>query len=256
MSPTHDAFDELVAAYALGALDGEDLVRLEAHLAEGCAECARVLADYQDALIQSAAALSTAPPPQVKRALLARVGGARSVRPTRARFWPGFRWAASVAVAAGLLAAVVAVFVSARYEGRLGEMAREAAALREQVAHQREALALLQDGLTQVITLAGLSPSPNARARMIWHAREGGILVASDLPPAPRGKAYELWAIVGARPVPAGVFTVDAEGKGSLRVAALAGAPRVDQFAVTLEPAAGVAAPTGPMYLASKSPPS
>jgi hypothetical protein len=30
---THETFDELAAVYAVGALDGEDLVRFEDHLA-------------------------------------------------------------------------------------------------------------------------------------------------------------------------------------------------------------------------------
>ena len=100
--------------------------------------------------------------------------------------------------------------------------------------------------------MAGLTPSPQARGRLIWNEHAGGLLVAADLPPAPPGKAYELWAMVGARPLPIGVFGVDAEGKGSLRVAPLAGARRVNRFAVTLEPAQGVPVPTGQTYLATK----
>jgi anti-sigma-K factor RskA len=49
------------------------------------------------------------------------------------------------------------------------------------------------------------------------------------------------------------VFTVNPGGTGSLRVPALPGVSRVDVFAVTLEPAGGVPAPTGAMYLAGKA---
>ena len=115
-------------------------------------------------------------------------------------------------------------------------------------------LAILRDPATQIVALSGLEPSPTARARMLWHEKAGGLLVAAGLPPAPAGKAYQLWAIAGKdAPVPAGVFKVDPGGTGSLRVAPLAGVGRVDVFAVTLEPEAGVPAPTGPMYLAGKS---
>ena len=115
-------------------------------------------------------------------------------------------------------------------------------------------LAILRDPATQVVTLNGLAPSPEARARMLWNEKEGGLLVAAGLPPAPTGKAYQLWAIAGqGAPVPAGVFTVNPGGTGSLRVPALPGVSRVDVFAVTLEPAGGVPAPTGPMYLAGKA---
>ena len=81
----------------------------------------------------------------------------------------------------------------------------------------------------------------------------GGLLVVQGMPPTPAGKAYELWAIPpGANPIPAGVFTVDAKGAASLRVSPVAAGTEVETFAVTLEPAAGVPAPTGAMYLAGK----
>src|SRR5205814_116823 len=100
--------------------------------------------------------------------------------------------------------------------------------------------------------VAGLEPRRQAQGRLIWNARAGGLLVAADLPPPPAGKVYELWAIAGGKPLPAGLFTVDAEGKGSLAVAPLSGVATVEVFAVTLEPAEGVQSPTGAMYLASK----
>jgi hypothetical protein len=45
---------------------------------------------------------------------------------------------------------------------------------------------------------------------------------------------------------------VDARGVGSLRVAPLRSGTPPDTFAVTLEPADGVTAPTGSMYLVGK----
>ena len=250
VSPNHEPFGELAAAHALGSLRGDDLARFQAHLA-GCAACERLLGEYREALVDLAADVCQPPPRRAKRDVMARVGRRRA-RGAAERFWSGLRWAASVAVAAGLLASVAATYVSGRYERQVGQMAREVAALRGQVGQQRLALALLRDPATQVVLLAGLAPSPRARGRLIWNEHAGGFLVAADLPPAPPGKAYELWAIVGARPLPIGVFDVDAEGQGSLHVAPLAGARRANRFAVTLEPAQGVPAPTGPTYLASK----
>ena len=173
MSPTHEPFDELAARYALGALDGDDLARFEAHVARGCAECERALAEYREALVGPAADLREVPPPRVKRALMERLARSRARRPRPARLGPGLKWVASVAVAAGLIASVVATYVSARYEQRLGEMAREASALREQISQQRQALALLRDPAARIITLAGLEPSPAAQGRMIWNAHDG-----------------------------------------------------------------------------------
>jgi anti-sigma-K factor RskA len=89
---------------------------------------------------------------------------------------------------------------------------------------------------------------------MMWHATAGGVFVATGLPAPPAGKAYQLWAIAGGNaPVSAGVFTVDASGTGSLAVRPLPGVSTVSAFAVTLEPAGGLPAPSGAMYLLGKS---
>ena len=66
---------------------------------------------------------------------------------------------------------------------------------------------------------------------------------------ASANKVYELWAIAGNEPVPAGIFEVDAAGHGFLRVPPLPRTRRFDKFAVTLEPLGGVPKPTGPMHL-------
>lgn len=252
MSPAHEPFAELAPAYALGALDGDDLARFQAHLARGCGECERALAEYREALAGAAADLREAPPGRVKEALVARVAPRRAAGGPAPGLRAALRWVGSLAVAAALVAALVATYVSGRYEARLGEMAREVAALHQEIAHQRQALSLLRDPATRVVSLAGQAPSPQAQGRMIWNDREGGVFVAADLPRVPPGKAYELWVIAGARPIPAGLFKVDTAGNGSARVAPLVGAPPVVQFAVTLEPEEGVPAPTGPLYLASK----
>jgi anti-sigma-K factor RskA len=250
----HEPFSELAAGYALGALDGEDLTQFQAHLETGCAECRRVVDDSRAVLVRLADDLREAPPRRVRAALIARLPGRRARPDHRARFWAGFRWAASVAVAAGIVGAVLSAFVAMRYEGRTGQLAREIARLREQVRQQDLLPRLLRDPATRVVALSGLPVSPEAQGRMVWHEREGGVFFASNLPPVPRDKAYELWIIADGQPLPAGVFTVDVEGNGRLAVDPLPEGVRGDQFAVTLEPAAGAPAPTGPMYLASKSP--
>jgi anti-sigma-K factor RskA len=175
------------------------------------------------------------------------------VRPPPARrlLWP-IVWAA--VMAAGLAAVAVGLSMSARYETRLAELAHESATLQAEIARERQLIALLRDPATGIVALAGLEPARAGRARMIWNAQAGGLLVASGLPQAPAGKTYQLWAIAGKNPpAPAGVFDVDAKGTGRLRVPPLSGPGKVDVFAVTLEPAGGAPAPSGPVYLAGRS---
>jgi anti-sigma-K factor RskA len=257
----HETFDELAAVYAVGALDGDDLTRFEAHLAEGCTLCAATLRESGEALGRLAMSGTPAvPPPAVKAALMARAAADRPARraPGRASWVP---WAAATAAAAAIAAMITGGLVASRYEARLGQMARDTAALRErlqrneaalrdQVAVYRGAVELLRDPATRVVVLHGTGPSPEASARMVWHDKVGGHLFVANLPPAPAGKAYELWTLGGAAPQPAGTFQVDAGGRATHRAEPAGSAPA--KFAVTLEPEAGVPAPTGPIVLVSR----
>jgi anti-sigma-K factor RskA len=253
---SHEPYETLAAVYAVGALDGDDLVQFEAHV-PGCAICQASVREAQEVLARAAlTATPQVPPPDVRRALVQRVGGT----PARAgRGW--LPWALGTVAAAVAVGVFSGGFVAARYEARLGQMAREMAtvkermarneaSLREQVALYRGAVELLRDPATRVVDLRGQGPASAATGRMIWHERAGGQLYVAGLPPAPAGKAYELWTISGPAPKPAGLFTVDQEGRAVHRVTE--GVPDVKVFAVTLEPEGGVPAPTGPIVLASR----
>jgi len=258
----HETFEELAAVYAVGTLDGDDLARFETHLAEGCDRCTTMLRDTREALTRVALADTPAVPPSgVKAALLARAAADES-RPVRRRrdraSW--VPWAAATGAVAAIAALITGGVVAAKYEARLGQMAREIAAarvrlqreeaaLREQSAVYRGAVELLRDPATRVVELRGAGPSPEAAGRMIWNDASGGQLFVANLPAAPTGKAYELWTLGGPAPRPAGVFQVDASGRATHRVEARGPAAK---FAVTLEPEAGVQAPTGPIVLASR----
>jgi hypothetical protein len=199
-----------------------------------------------------------APPAEARAALVRRVGRARGAD---RRSW--LTWAAATAVVAAAAAGFAGTWVAVRYEARLGQMARETAAvkerlarneasLREQVAFYRGAVELLRDPATRVVDLWAQGSAAGASGRMIWNDAGGGHLFVAGLPPTPAGKTYALWTIVGGTPRPAGLFGVDADGRGTHRIApASTGAPaRV--FAVTVEPEGGVPAPTGPLVLTSK----
>ncbi len=260
MSQSHEPFDTMAAVYAVGALDGAELAEFEAHLA-GCARCAAVLREHGETAAALARALPPlAPPSEVKEALLRRAAAATPRPAPVRRPWLGWALGAAAVVATAWF---TGAFVAARYEARLGQMARETAALREklerdvsalndQLAVYRSAADLLRDPAARVVALRGAGASGEATGRIIWHEKAGGHLFVANLPPAPPGKAYELWTIGAAAPRPAGVFRVDAAGRGSHPIAPLEGGEPVKVFAVTLEPEGGVPAPTGPTVLASK----
>ncbi len=173
-------------------------------------------------------------------------------RPRWCWAFSGWTWAGTVLV--GALVVAYAGWTLHGLESELTKRVGEAANLRREVTRQQEILKILGAPETQVVALDGLKPSPMARGRMWWHREAGGFFVANGLPAAPAGKTYQLWAIAAGAPLPAGVFDVDPKGSATLRVKPLPGVGKVQMFAVTLEPAGGLAKPSGTMYLAGKSP--
>jgi anti-sigma-K factor RskA len=258
---THESeWLERADVYALGALDPEERVRFEAHLAAGCAPCEARIIETREALTALPEGLAPIPPPPAGRARLLDAI-AREATPERRGSVPsGTRlgwWAvAGGAVAAAGLLVTLGVQLSAtreelaRLHSRVGALQGELAERRAELARQEATLRLLADPAARPVNLTGLAPSPAASAWLWWSpATRTGLLMVRGLPPAPQGRAYEVWALAGTEPVPAGVFTVDATGRGLLQLPVLPEARTYDRFAVTLEPAGGVPAPTGPMYL-------
>ncbi len=254
---SHEPYLELAAAYALGALEGEERSRFEAHLREGCPECETAMREYEESLAGLAAELpSVAPPPRVKAALMERLEAeARAARPAeRPTPWWWSMWPLTFA-GATVVAAAVVVYLGWRINAldrELAQRSQEMAALRARVAQQQEFLTILRAPETKVVSLAGLKPSPTAEGRMWWLRGVGGVLMANGLPVTPPGKTYQLWAIAGGKPVSAGIFDVDPKGGATLQVKPPPAVDTVDLFAVTLEPAGGLPQPSGEMYLAGK----
>jgi hypothetical protein len=116
----------------------------------------------------------------------------------------------------------------------------------------KELLALLNAPETIVrVTSEGAAKPP--KAKVFFNRSRGVLLLASDLPPAPAGKRYEMWVIPSAgNPVPAGLFQTEANGtaahlrKGPLDLDATAA------VAVTLEDEAGAPQPTSQPILVAK----
>jgi anti-sigma-K factor RskA len=132
----------------------------------------------------------------------------------------------------------------------LERVERAVATLQDELQERQVTLRQLSAPQARLVRLAGLSPSPGANAQLLWNpSTRTGVLLTAGLPQVPPDRVYELWAIAGKEPVPAGIFGVDEAGHAFLRLPPLPRTKRFDRFAVTLEPAGGVSQPTGPMHL-------
>lgn len=228
------AWSESAVAYALDALGGEDRRVFESHLA-GCVACRREVQSLREvAGLLAQAAPTVAPPPGLRDRVL---DTARRVRPIGR---PRRAWLAWAAVAASLVVAVAAGLQGRRQAAR----ARELAA---QVAARDSTLAALLGPEVHVVSLAATGRQPTAR--VFWnHRRARFIVTAFDLPTAPAGRTYQLWAIAkGKAPLSMGTFNTNAAGRATLTVpvdSAITQLGFIDFCGLTEEPAGGSPQPT------------
>ena len=268
---SEDRYLELAPLSALDALDGDDRTGFEAHL-PGCAACRAELATHRAVVALLPLALAPAPPrPGLLKEIIERLPPTAPTvkalpapvrRPARPGTFALLASAAAIALAVGLVlvmqqrdaarrAADAAGQRADRLEVELVQLRTELSSARAMLAHERGLRELVAQPAARLATLAALPPAPGAAARVVWHpeTREAWLL-ASGLAPAPPGKGYEVWVIGKAAPVPAGVFQVGADGKAVFRLPDVDETAQVKTFAVTVEPAEGTPAPTGPMVLA------
>jgi anti-sigma-K factor RskA len=228
-----DDLHDLVAPYALDALDEDERAEFERHL-ESCEDCRAQLAELQEAAGALAYAESSEPPPELRARILdaARENGKIIQIPRR-------RWLFPATVATAAAAAVAAIAVGLWATSLSRDLDRE----RSAKASYARALQLLGGG-------AQVTPLADA---------EGGLLVAGDgeaalvvcgLEPAPEGRTYEAWVLEGQTPRPAGLFP---GGSGCPPVLLERTVPRGAQVAVTLERAGGAPRPTGPILVRSEA---
>jgi anti-sigma-K factor RskA len=267
-SPHSPRCEELLPAYALGALDGDELRELAAHLAGGCGECARQLALWQGDLETLAAETPPVEPSELTRARILRLAGGAPASPASApaRRAPSRPLAGWLALAALLLLAfsLWGVIGRARMEREAARLAaerdelsrrvetltREVSRAQAETERAKQALRILAAPGVQLVSLSGLAPSPGAAGSTYVNPRaHEALFYAFGLPPLPDRKTYQLWFIAAGKPVSAGTFAVDPSGNASLRVDRVTDPRQIQAWAVTVEPLGGVPQPTGAMVL-------
>jgi len=222
---------DLLAAYALDAVDAAERTDVERHLA-GCAECARELAELREALgIYALAEIADEPvPPQLRSRILdaiastpQRAGVLRAPLP-RLRLMP-------------VLATVVILALLGVLIGQQIRLAGE----RDRADTIAAVLAASDAKLVTVTVTGGGSVSA-----VVSRQRSQGVVTLHDLPSGDEGHAYQLWLVHDGRPDSAGVLDPGA-GDG---VKLVDGVGAATLLGVTREPAGGSATPTLPMVAA------
>jgi len=253
---TCELIAELGEGYALGALEPGELVEIERH-ADACPRCREML----DRRVEVAALLALAvpqkePPSSLARSLMAAARGDLVPAERREPWWrralPGpARVAWGLASFASLLCAVSlawALNLESRLQAQPPASASAASLLPADYGGLGPGFALER---AQMHRLVGSDAAPEARGWIYTDPQDANaLLVAYKLPPLPPDKAYQLWLVTPTQQrYSGGVFSVDAEGYGWLKIKAPATFGSVARVGITVEPRAGSPGPTGQRVL-------
>jgi anti-sigma-K factor RskA len=221
----HSAISDLLPGYALGCLDTDDERAVSAHLPR-CAPCRIELESYARVADLLTATVPAAEPPAGLPLRIAR--GLRARQQHRIRSWRP------------ALGAMAALFVAALIAGNLLQYAG--------VIHrpgEARSSALL------TATLAGTGEAVGAYGTVVLDpADREGVLAVTGLPRLDSVHQYQVWLIRGAERRSAGVFSVDAQGYGSLLLSVPIDFRDFGALGVSIEPTGGSVAPTGARVMA------
>jgi anti-sigma-K factor RskA len=268
----HAAQRDAAGLYALGALAGAEREAFEAHLAT-CEECAAEVRSLGTVVHVLPYAAPQVDPPAALRARVLAAAGDPNVSsratvtrmPARSRSWfedPG--WLAAAALVA-LVVGLGAYTVNVRQrvgglELQLGEALTRLDRSEQQLAEAVRAaersqtrLAVLTAPDLKQVNLAGQPAAPRAAGRAWWSRANGLLFAANDLPPLPAGRIYQVWLLTPGAPVSAGLVRPDENGRVTAAFDTPAATPDPTGVAVSIEPDAGVPAPTGAIYLAGQT---
>ena len=257
---SHDEASELLGAYALDAVDDDELTELEEHLAS-CPRCRAEL----DGLREAAGALGNAvesptdelwgriadglgdhaeaseEPPSMPELT---IGAPSEPSPFRApssirtrRTRSNTLLLGAVAVAASAVAVVLGIGL-VRSQDNVDNLRHSVAQERAAASRTPGEIALHTPG-HHMVSLVNAGHVEVASFVVLPGGR--GYLVSSTLPALPSGQTYQLWEVGGPAPISLGLLGASPHGS----TFTIAGAPSTVKLALTAEPSGGTVAPTG-----------
>ncbi len=239
-----DPYREDIAAYALGALDADDIPALEQHL-ETCMECQAELEQYRavsDGMLQ--ALPPQLPPSGIRRRLQARLetesaAAQKDKRP--ARSFGQVAWGAAFAL---LLA--LNLFTASR----LLTLERQQRELASRLEREQTAVAMLAYPSTQTFAVSG-DIQGVAGSLLADPERRMAVLFVWNLPVLEAGQTYQVWLIDAQGNRTSGGLFVPSAGETYTNAPIRSPEPlsRYTGIGVTVEPAGGSPGPTGARVL-------
>ena len=131
---------------------------------------------------------------------------------------------------------------------KFNESQQQIALLNEHLTDLNNDMGIVQSKYSEPVSLKGLEAAPDAGAKIFWMKNTGEVYVDPiNLPMAPNGKQYQLWAIVDGKPIDGGMIT-SKDGK-KYHIQKMKTFGKAQAFAITLETEGGNPQPKGTMYV-------
>ncbi len=239
---------DLLAAYALGALDPEEKQAVSKHLSQ-CDSCQGEWQSYQETTALLAWSVPQIDPPEkIKQKILktAQQSTASKMPLARTRLFDWF-YRSAPALSFVFLVAIIGLLISILL---LWQQVRQAD-LREQAAMQQVASFRMLSNDYQVVHLTSMDNMSHASGVLVF-TQDGmsGALIVNGLPVLDNNHQYQLWLNKNGMRTSGGVFNVGQDGYNLVEVGqAPLAFNSYSSFGITIEPYGGSPSPTGKKVL-------
>ncbi|MEQ9619541.1 MAG: anti-sigma factor [Deltaproteobacteria bacterium] len=280
--PHKKEYEDQIALYALGLLEGEELREVEEHLESGCAICEGLLEDSGVVFNNLAFSLEDSPlPDNLESKIFDRLETTEDSidRPAQSGFWRNIKPVWLNLGAAVSFALIVFLIISnlnmrsrlssqedtlQQLQASLGDKTEVIESMKNKLSSQEDTLQHLQARLgeetevaefmmnprVEIVKLSDKMTDKKASGRLLMNPdTHQAMLIVSNVPALEEGKTYQLWIINEGKPESMGTFDVGADGNQVMEIKSMPEPVETSQFAVTLEPEGGMPHPTGDMYL-------
>lgn len=256
-----DQFREMYEAYALGALDATEHAALEAHLATGCAQCAKSVAEARWLVSQLAYTAPEASPSDMLKGRLMQKIRSEAKSPSHAAPPPSIPYWLSAGIAALLLITLytswrqhqTAEQLRAANDRSIAHMEEERAAVQQKITDMEERMAVMRrenailsdPAATKITLMPQKTQAPQLVA--MWQHQNGIVVTGQKVPMPAAHHVLQLWLIPkdpAAKPMPSMSLRPDENGRLVMVVAHPPDPGGIKALAITEEPEGGSPQPT------------
>jgi anti-sigma-K factor RskA len=165
---------------------------------------------------------------------------AQDIKTEKNGSWKNFAIAASLLFLVSIGANLYWMNSQAEINEKMVKLESEAQSKNVAMQNMQQKLDIVANPDMKKIVLAGVDKHPQSKATVLWDTSSKDVyLNVNSLPKAPEGMQYQLWAIADGKPVSAGMYSEDKDGR-----IALSNIPDAQAFAITLEKKGGSEVPT------------